>query len=160
MQPGGLLSGAARIARLTIRAGFAYPGLPGPVTAAALAGPESFTRTRCLERPARYRPAFRELGLSIGLAGIEQLPASIGENPHQFAGQETLSRQVQVLQGYMPLGETIENFWLAEENRASVTWTGHREINTVMLATSLAPANFLEWPVSLHRAAQSRNVEK
>ena len=39
--------------------------------------------------------------------------------------------------GYMPLRETIENFWIDGKNRQASTWIEHREINMVMLATSL-----------------------
>jgi hypothetical protein len=40
--------------------------------------------------------------------------------------------------------ETIEQFWLDDRNRQAGTWTEHRGINLVMLATSLAPGGFLE----------------
>jgi hypothetical protein len=43
----------------------------------------------------------------------------------------------------MPLADAIEQFWMDTRNRESGTWTGHREINMVMLATSLAPGEFL-----------------
>lgn len=141
---GGLLSCTARIVRLTIRGGIPYPGLLESVTAAAVRSLESFTLNRCLDLPARSRLAFRELGLSIGIAGIESLPALIEKNSIMFEGQETIIRSVQALQDYLPLRVSIEKFWLAEENQASVTWTGHKEINTVMLVTSLVPYGFLD----------------
>jgi hypothetical protein len=37
----------------------------------------------------------------------------------------------------------IEEFWLNAGNQRSATWTGHRDINMVTLATSLAPDGFL-----------------
>jgi hypothetical protein len=43
----------------------------------------------------------------------------------------------------MPLAQTIEKFWLDPRNRESETWAGHRDINMVMLATSLAPDGYL-----------------
>jgi len=141
---GGLLSCSARIARLIIRGGIPYPGLLESVTTSALCGLESFTLTRCLDLPARNRLAFREFGLSIGLAGIEPLPALIEKYSLMFEGQESAIDSLLALQDYMPLRETIEEFWLAEENQISVTWTGHKEINMVMLATSLAPYGFLD----------------
>jgi hypothetical protein len=141
---GGLLSDASRIARLTIHGIPLPPGLLESVTASALDGLGEFSRTRCLELPARYRLAFRELGLSIGLAGIEQLPAWIEEKPRLFGKPGALLHLTEALEKYLPLKETIAEFWLDEENRASGTWTEHREINTVMLATSLAPGGFLE----------------
>jgi hypothetical protein len=39
--------------------------------------------------------------------------------------------------------ELIERFWLAMDNQQSDSWTGHRDIYTVMLATSLAPEGYL-----------------
>jgi hypothetical protein len=37
----------------------------------------------------------------------------------------------------------IEEFWLGEENRRTSGWISHRDINMVMLATSLVPDGFL-----------------
>jgi hypothetical protein len=45
--------------------------------------------------------------------------------------------------GYAGLAETIESFWLEPANRENGTFTEHRDINTVMLATSLAPDGYL-----------------
>jgi hypothetical protein len=42
------------------------------------------------------------------------------------------------------LGEAIEKFWLDPQNRTAESWTGHQDINSVMLATSLAPDGFLK----------------
>jgi len=41
------------------------------------------------------------------------------------------------------LREDIEMFWLERTNREANTWTEHRDINMVMLATSLAPDGYL-----------------
>ena len=43
----------------------------------------------------------------------------------------------------MPLRKKIEQFWTDGKNREADTWIEHREINMVMLATSLAPRGFL-----------------
>ncbi|MGB9175952.1 MAG: hypothetical protein WCB46_04360 [Methanoregula sp.] len=141
---GGLLFDASRIAQVVIQGGALYPGLLETVTGSALAGLESFAGSGSLELPARHRLAFRELGLSTGLAGIEKLLAWTHDNPHMFDRTGPLLSQVQELMEYVPLRETIEGFWLEGTNRESGTWTEHREINTVMLATSLAPDGFLE----------------
>jgi hypothetical protein len=42
------------------------------------------------------------------------------------------------------LGEAIEKFWLEPQNRIAKTWTEHQDINSVMLATSLAPDAYLK----------------
>ncbi len=140
---GGLLSDATRITRLTIQGGPVLGGLLETLFDSALVGLDSLTESGSLEHPARYRLAFRELGLSIGLAGVEKLPEWIGKNPNLFDRTGSLHQQVQVLLEYVPLREKIEKFWLDGKNRESSTWTGHQEINMVMLATSLAPDGFL-----------------
>jgi hypothetical protein len=43
----------------------------------------------------------------------------------------------------MPFGERIESFWRDPEHRQSLAWSEHRDINEVMLATSLVPEGFL-----------------
>ena len=141
---GGLLSDASRIAWLTVKGGPVFPGLLEDVTGSALAGLGSFAGSGALELPARHRLAFRELGLSTGLAAVEELPPLIADNEPLFDRTGPLLSTLDALAEYLPLREEIEGFWLEEKNREAVTWTGHREINTVMLATSLAPDGFLE----------------
>jgi hypothetical protein len=140
---GGLLSDASRITRLMIRGGPVYAGLLKTLFDSALAGLDSLAESGFLELPARNRLAFREFGLSIGLGGVEKLPEWIGKNPNLFDRTGSLHQQIQELLEYVPLREKIEQFWLDGKNRESSTWTGHREINIVMLATSLAPDGFL-----------------
>jgi hypothetical protein len=140
---GGLLSDASRIIRMTIRDGPVYAGLLETLLDSALAGLDSYAEAGFLELPARYRLAFREFGLSIGLAGVEKLPEWIAKNPNFFDRPGSLHQQVQALHEYVPLREKIEQFWLDGKNRKSGTWTEHREINMVMFATSLAPDGFL-----------------
>jgi hypothetical protein len=45
---------------------------------------------------------------------------------------------------YVELREYIENYWLYIEHQHTDSWTEHRDINEVMLATSLAPDGMLE----------------
>jgi hypothetical protein len=139
---GGLLSDAAQIARLADRDGPIYPGLLEPIVSAALGGVERFSRTRCLGLPAEYRLAFRELGLATGLAAIENLPEQIAEKPDLFGSEGSLMLRAERLEKFTRIKETITEFWLDERNRGSGTWTEHREINTVMLATCLVPGMF------------------
>ena len=140
---GGLLSDASRIAQLTIKRGSAFGNLLEFILGAARDGLDCYTRTSPLELPAGYRLAFRELGLSIGLAGTEMLAAWIDEHPDLFGRSEVLQRLVESLALYGPLGKNIEQFWMHDTNRQAATWTGHREINMVTLATSLSPRGFL-----------------
>jgi hypothetical protein len=150
---GGLLSDALRIARIMVQGGTGFmkdvgkgvelPGLLGDVLSAALFGLDAFTDSGCLGLPPDFRLAFRELGLSIGLAGVEDLIRILHETPGPFGTDSSLKVQAEALHPYLPLGEAINGFWMEENNRRSRTWTEHREINMVMLATSLAPEGFL-----------------
>jgi len=142
---GGLLADASRIARLAAGGSPVDAALLGRVLDAARAGLSSFERDGMLGFPAKNRLAFRELGLAIGLAGAGRLPEWIGKNPHLAGEAGPLLSKVQALDRYIPLREEIEAFWLEGKNREAVTWTEHRDINTVMLAASLAPEGFLEW---------------
>ncbi|MBI2355291.1 MAG: hypothetical protein HYV06_09725 [Deltaproteobacteria bacterium] len=93
--------------------------------------------------PVAYRLAFRELGLSIGLKGVVPLREWSERNPKPIAAEGPLQRKIEALAGYLPLAGEIEGFWLEGRNRVVGTWREHREINMVMLATSLAPDGFL-----------------
>ena len=140
---GGLFSDASRIAQLMIKRDSAYGDLLESILDSALTGLDCFAKGGSLELPAGYRFAFRELGLSIGLSGAGMIAAWIEENPHVFGRSDILKRQVESLAGYGPVGKNIEQFWMHGMNRQADTWTEHREINMVMLATSLAPNGFL-----------------
>jgi hypothetical protein len=96
-----------------------------------------------LRLSADYRLAFRELGLSVGLQAVERLRGLIEENPGIFNRQHVLPSRIEALRRYAPLIEAVEAFWLEPRNRETNTWTEHREINMVMLATSLAPDGYL-----------------
>jgi hypothetical protein len=135
---GGLLWDAWRIAQLTDMGFFSETPLLEAVVEAALAGLADFAGGNPLQSPAAYRLAFRELGLSIGLKGVGPLRGWAERNPGS-----PLQRQIEALTSYLPLAEGIEDFWLEGRNREAATWHEHREINMVMLATSLAPEGFL-----------------
>lgn len=140
---GGLLSDASRIMQLMILGGQVYPGLLESILNSALIGIQSFRESGSLGHPARYRLAFRELGLSIGLSGIENFPDLIRDHQEVFDKPGSLHQVISDLLIYIPLKEKIEEFWLDSRNREVTTWIEHREINIVMLATSLAPDGFL-----------------
>jgi hypothetical protein len=140
---GGLLFDAGRIARLAVPDRPVSPDLLERVMDAALAGLSSYAGSHSLEYAARHRLAFRELGLSAGLAGSEMFPSWIRANPHLSGRAGPLLSRAEEIRGFVPLRSTIEGFWLEGKNRTSESWTNHRDINTVMLATSLAPDGFL-----------------
>ena len=137
---GGLLFDASRIAQLMNRGTISNKSLLENVLSSALMGVKAFESSETLAYPAGYRLAFRELGLSIGLAAVEDLAKWLEESP-QLEGQ--LKPRVVELMGYVPLRKKIEQFWMDGKNREANTWIEHREINMVMLATSLAPGGFL-----------------
>jgi hypothetical protein len=56
--------------------------------------------------------------------------------------------RIQALAPYVELGSEIQAFWLDPEHRETRTWSEHRDINDVMLATSLVPAGFLFIPLA------------
>lgn len=137
---GGLLSDASRTAQLIVH-GFSYNNLLKTIIGSSLPCLGSFAVVNSLDLPAEYRLAFRELGLSIGLKGVEKLHGLIKENPDLF--NNSLRQQVESLLRYKPTGEIIDQFWITDENRKYSSWTDHKDINMVMLATSLAPDEFL-----------------
>ena len=89
--------------------------------------------------PAEHRLAFRELGLSLGLRAFEKLQGLLKQNPDFFGKAHTTHSRVERLMPYAQLGEEIEMYWLEPTHREATSWMEHRDINMVMLATSLAP---------------------
>ncbi len=140
---GGLLFDASRLAQLAIRGDPGFEGLLASVLDSALLGLKDWARGFSPDEPAEFRLAFRELGLSIGLSAVGNLRKVIEAVPGPSGGAGRLRRRVEALVAYWPYKETIERFWRDGKNRESPTWIEHREINMVMLATSLAPAEFL-----------------
>ena len=61
----------------------------------------------------------------------------------RFAGGDRSRSCLRALEPYGVLGSTIESFWLEPEHQRASTWTEHRDINEVMLATSLAPTGYV-----------------
>jgi hypothetical protein len=125
---GGLLMDASHLER--------HADLLGRVLAAALEGLRSYAPQDDLRLPASRRLAFRELGLAIGLHAIENLP--------QLSRSPEVRALLQALQPFVPLGSTIESFWLDPAHREARTWSEHCDINEVMLATSLLPEDSRE----------------
>ncbi len=109
----------------------------------SLMGLESYTNRNHVKLPADYRLAHRELGLSIGLKSVEKLQVWIEQNPGLFNNKDALEFKIKNLMHYSPLSEIVDMFWLERINREAARWTAHREINMVMLATTLAPDGYL-----------------
>jgi hypothetical protein len=135
---GGLLMDAARIAQLMPRY-FADGALLETVLASALVGLPPFVRQGDLERPAALRLAFRELGLAIGLRAV-RLPGPRFRTA--AAARPAIVALLAELEAAAPLADVIESFWRDPAHQQSTTWSEHRDINEVMLATALAPEGF------------------
>jgi hypothetical protein len=142
---GGLLGDAYRVAQLIDQGGMSDERLLERLLAAALAGLQTYARSGELRAPAEYRLAFRELGLAIGLDAVQRLHASAQSGA---AARPKVHAQLEALMRYAPLGEKIESFWRDPAHRSANTWSEHRDINEVMLATRLVPDGFLVLPPS------------
>lgn len=139
---GGLLMDADRVDQLTRSGVLKISGgdLLESLLAAAFVGLEHYARMGDLRRQADRRLAFRELGLSIGLAAVSALSERTQADSN--AGSDVY-RRLKEIGRYAPLRAEIEAFWLRPENRGTTLWLEHRNINDVMLATSLEPEGFL-----------------
>ncbi|NUR21632.1 hypothetical protein [Frateuria sp.] len=130
---GSLLMDAAQL-ELLLRAGVAASRpLLGRVLESALA-----SLPHCalpLQAPAGERLGFRELGLAIGLGEVARLAANAAEGP--LADDPHGLRRIAALGAQAPLGQAITAFWWEPAHRAAPSWTAHRDINEVMLATAL-----------------------
>ena len=140
---GGLLGDAWRVAQLMARGAFADGRLGGRLLAAAHEGLLQYSQHGDWREPASRRLAFRELGLAIGLSGIERLRAKAGSDREDGCGPDEMRARVQPLVAHGGLRASIVSFWLDAEHQRVRTWSEHRDINEVMLATALVPEGFL-----------------
>jgi hypothetical protein len=134
---GGLLDCATRLAELIFEGGAARQDLLRQLLVDAERSLRGLDWSVLLSRSAERRLAFRELGLSIGLHGLPRISRLVGQN-------RLLAAPSDGMQPYQPLAERIEAFWSLPTHRSSSTWIDHRDINMVMLATSLAPESYLQ----------------
>jgi hypothetical protein len=140
---GGLLADACRLEQLMRQGASADAELLVRMLAAAHAGLERYARQADLQEPATRRLAFRELGLAIGLQAVVLMSRSAEGDPQGFPGGPAARARLEALMRHADLRGRIEAFWLDPRHRIARTWTEHRDINEVMLATSLAPEGFL-----------------
>lgn len=112
---------------------------PGPLLAALLesarVGLSKFAHSGVLEQPPERRVAFRELGLTIGLAA---LPVIAQSRP---SGRGTPAAGLDRLAPYEPLHPEIVGFWRDTRHRRDDE--AQRDVEAVMLATALVPDGFL-----------------
>jgi hypothetical protein len=133
---GALLIAVYRFATLIRSGRLAERPLLARLLIAARASLDAFARGNPLSGPARSRLAFRELGLAIGLHAIEELQ-DVGDIDSSFRDPfgAVLARAA--------IAARIDAFWSDPANRQAASWTDHRHINGVMLATSLEPQGYL-----------------
>jgi len=140
---GEILSAAYKLAQLIITEGIEQVDLLDFLLHASLVGLQSYVRTNSLKMPANYRLAFRELGLSVGLHAIEKLLGFVKQTSLDSRMKRLLQSRTENLLQYASLSNIIEAYWLEPANRRTSEWMAHRDINMVMLATSLAPDVYL-----------------
>jgi hypothetical protein len=139
---GELMSAAYKLAQLTMTEG--ETDLLEVLLESSLISLQSYTSGGdALKLPAMYRLAFREFGFSIGLHAVDELRELIRHAPHDYKMKQRMQSRIENLMQYTPLGDVIETFWLEPANRQTSGWTEHRDINMIMLATSLAPNGYL-----------------
>ncbi len=141
---GGLLADAFRVGQLMVRGAFTDAELLTALLNASLEGLKVYLADDPFTLPAVYRLAFRELGLSIGIRAAKRLKHLIDAHPRLFLDVEGLNASMELTATYRRIAGTIEEFWLQPENQGADTWIEHRNINLVMLATSLAPDGYLQ----------------
>ena len=141
---GGLLIDVYRLQQLQDQGLQTPPQLQDQLLAAAIIGMQAYELSGELHQPPAYRLAFREFGLVIGLHAVERLQQRLQQTEQQDHRHTRLLARIDKLARYFKLREHIIGFWLAPEHQGSDTWLEHRDINEVMLATSLAPDGLLE----------------
>jgi hypothetical protein len=140
---GGLLIDAYRVAQLMQQGRAPQQGLLEKLLAASLSGLKHYAESGELHLPLEYRLAFRELGLAIGLHAVQRLWQAVNGDAGRSSASAPLRAQLEALMQYQPMREEIESFWRNPEHQGSSSWLEHRDINEVMLATSLVPDGFL-----------------
>jgi len=124
---GGLLLNTVRSAELKN-----HTDLPESVSSQklyndALNGLNAYERQAGITSSAKYRLAFRECGLSLGLRVIERTRGKLTEN----------SLQTERIDEYLSHADDIEDFWSQDSNREYSAYRNHQNINNVSLASSL-----------------------
>jgi len=133
---GGLLTDLYRVQQLQTMAEPKPSRLETQIIDSIIPGLDVYVGQSPLQERAAYRLGFRELGLAIGLRAVERLPPSVSRTS-EFA------QQIEQIMQHLPMADEIEAFWREERNRQADSWKTHRDINEVMLATSLAPDGYL-----------------
>lgn len=134
---GGLLDDAVRVAQMVVVHGVEVRDLLIRLLREIESSLRAFAGMSPLRYSADQRLAFRELGLSIGVHGLDWIAGLVSRDADAAA-------LIRDLLAYRSLAEQIEEFWSQPLHRENHSWMDHCDINTVMLATSLAPDSYLK----------------
>ena len=134
---GGLLIGGCHLSQLVFARKMARQDLLFDVAISALASLRYLRIVDVLAQPAERRLAFRELGLSIGLQGVDRMKQLCN-------GHQVLQEICADIFRHQLIGQQIREYWTVIANRDCQAWQDHEDINQVMLATSLMPDSFLQ----------------
>lgn len=133
---GGLLDSAVRLAILDVERNLETGPLIHGLVRDASIGLGTFLEQPTLRLPAEHRLAFREMGLAIGIRGSGLLVDRYANSAREWI--EAFRSVV----GASELADHLEEFWLLPENQRASTWREHKQINAVMLATSLVATGY------------------
>ena len=138
---GGLLFDLSRVAQMRAAVSRTVPDILSSLARAAAESVAYYAAHAGLSKPADYRLAFRELGLSIGLHGVPIINRVLAEPAGPFP--DSVQNSLKLLERNAAMAATIESFWCDPGNQRGYTWRDHEDINSVMLATSLLPGEYL-----------------
>ena len=140
---GGLLFDGSRLIQLLERDVNVVGRWVLPVLEAAFRGLVACLHSGILEQAPAHRLAFRELGLAIGISAVRELrPLRLADT----LAMDESTRVVQLLSSitqYADIVGRLPGGWLRASAQAGHAWSAHRDINEVMLATSLVPEGFV-----------------
>ena len=143
---GGLLTDAWRVAQLMMRGAIEDDALLAGLLAATQGGLVLYARHGDWRQPVARRLAFRELGLAVGLSALKLLRRQVEEDGQRALASPELRTRLRSLAPQVALGPLLTAFWRNPDERDPRTWSAHRDINEVMLATALLPEGYLVVP--------------
>ena len=141
---GGLLTDLRRTERLIESGALGDEALFEAIVVAVRMGLSRYVQESELRLPASHRLAFRELGLAIGLGDVARTLEELGGQGRALPGAARRAGLLATLAPYQRLGPAIVGFWLSSAHRAAPSWVEHSDLNDVMLAASLLPAQGLD----------------
>lgn len=140
---GGLLTDAAHLVRLTATGDIDEASIMEQVLLATVHSLHYWGARHRQDSAFTGRLAFRELGLAIGLQAVPLMRQAIVRQADRFRDPKLLVRYLDEIGQYLPLVERLQSYWLQPDSQRAAAWIDHRDINSVMLATSLVPRIFL-----------------